>query len=160
MGIVVLIITIAIIIIVIQEYNQNKRITNENLYAIETYDYCGGNDYIATDTKVELKWSRDNFLTISFLNAGRIETVPFYNVNRVYAKTEHQIREDVTLTRLAVMGIFAFGNKKEVESNRHYLVLSYQNIEDQEQNLILSSGTNLQNEINLYCKILKDYEMS
>ena len=151
-------IIIGLIIFIAQDQADKRKIEEENLYTLETYGYCGGNDYVATDTRVELKWRKDNVLVITFLRAGRIEYIPYSDINRVYIRTEHQIKEDVTLTRLAVMGVFAFGNKKETRSNEYYLVLSYKNCEGVEQNLILSKGMNLQKDINLYETILKEYK--
>lgn len=143
----------------ISDKNKESKCEEENLYTLDSYDYCGGNDYVAKDTKVDLKWGKDNVLVINYRWAGRVEYIPFSDVNGVYCKTEHQIKEDVTLTRLAVMGLFAFGNKKETTSNAYYMILCYKNNEGREQNVILSGGS-LQENLNLYNKILNDYRTS
>lgn len=58
-------------------------------------------------------WVHDNDLVIPY---NRLE--PFS------IKTEEQIEKDVTLTRLLLVGIFAFGLKKKKVTKSQYLVLS------------------------------------
>ena len=90
-----------------------------------------GHPYIGTNTNVFLVINNDNNLyfyktwndVISKTN--EISKIPINQVTRYELKTESEIQKDVTLARLLVLGVFAFGAKKKTEINNSYLVLSY-----------------------------------
>lgn len=122
------------------------------------FGYCGGNDKIIQDCKSYLCWSeRENCLVITYKKVVDllVEIIPYDDILKISAKTETQIRNDVTLTRLAILGIFALGAKKETKTSQYYLVIKYLNEDREEQNLILSGAT--QRDLNDYTKIIKDY---
>lgn len=53
-----------------------------------------------------------------------LREVKLENIKDIQYKTEEEIRRDVTLTRLAVLGIFAFGLKKKSIETRYYLIVT------------------------------------
>lgn len=51
--------------------------------------------------------------------------IPLENIINVEYKNETDIEKDVTLTRLLVLGIFAFGAKKKKVEKHDYLIVTY-----------------------------------
>lgn len=62
---------------------------------------------------------------LEFCNAiGKsLHSVDYDNVIDVSLKTEEEVSKDVTLTRLAVFGLFAFGMKKRTREEHRYLII-------------------------------------
>lgn len=133
------------------------RLKETDCISINSFDYCGGSDYVAKNCKVELLWGNDGILTLCFGNFRR-EQIPFENISKITAKSEQQIKNDVTLTRLALFGVFAFGMKKETTDTRYFLVFDYNDIEGSNNNLILGGCSSLQTELDLFNKIIKEHK--
>lgn len=66
---------------------------------------------------------RDTGITLAWDNARQIAELPFVSMDRVQTKTEEEIHRDVTLGRLLVFGVLAFGMKKKRVSRRIYSVI-------------------------------------
>jgi len=93
--------------------------------------HLGGCPYIDANKKVTLAICKNNTLYF-YKNPNDIiykynplYKIPINQITRYELKTESQIREDVTLTRLLTLGVLAFGLKKKTEINNTYLILSY-----------------------------------
>lgn len=57
---------------------------------------------------------------------GKNIKIPIESIRDVSLKSEEQISKDVTLTRLFLLGIFAFGAKKKTKQVTNYLVIEYE----------------------------------
>lgn len=138
---------------------RSKRINEENgISEVGKFGYCGGNDKIIQDCDVWLYWFfRGNFLVIQYkIGVDKIEEIiPYDNIIKISAKTETQIKSDVTLTRLALFGLLAFGMKKEEKKSDYFLVIEYINDEGENQKVILSDVS--QSQLNKYNQLLRDY---
>jgi hypothetical protein len=66
---------------------------------------------------------KDTGITIAWDNVKQIAELPFVSMDRVQTKTEEEIHRDVTLGRLLVFGVLAFGMKKKRVSRRIYNVI-------------------------------------
>ena len=109
------------------------------------FDYCGGYPSLISDARLVLDWKgegiilrneKDNKVPLARL-------IPYSDIISFEGMTEQQIRSDVTLGRLAVFGIFAFGMKKEEKSNKYFIVMKY-NEDAKEINLVLGNGLFMQ----------------
>lgn len=66
---------------------------------------------------------------------GRIR-VPLGRILRFEVKTEEQVRRDVTLGRLLLFGIFAFGLKKTTRHREDYFCVTYRDDIDMERTMV------------------------
>lgn len=57
---------------------------------------------------------------------GRTIKIPYTDIYDVQLQTEEQISKDVTLTRLLLIGVLAFGAKKKTKTVNYCLVLDYE----------------------------------
>lgn len=56
---------------------------------------------------------------------GTTVKIPYENIIDVQLQTEEQVSKDVTLTRLLLIGVFAFGAKKTTKTTNYCLVIEY-----------------------------------
>lgn len=56
---------------------------------------------------------------------GTTVKIPYENIIDVQLQTEEQVSKDVTLTRLLLIGVFAFGAKKTTKTTKYCLVVEY-----------------------------------
>lgn len=86
-------------------------------------EYKGG--YIKLSGNMDnlkLELSGNKLLFKGFLKT--FHSLDLRNITDVQLKTEEQVRNDVTLTRLLAFGIFAFGLKKKIKDSSYYLIIS------------------------------------
>lgn len=122
------------------EKTLEKNYEKLGVYFLDYYKYCGGHPNVVQDCKVRLDWYKNGHLNICFKGIGfEINDYVPYDDVKIYSKTEQQIKEDVTLTRLALFGVFAFGMKKEKVNNKYYMVVEYKNSNGEIINLILDN---------------------
>lgn len=57
---------------------------------------------------------------------GTTVKIPYTNIYDVQLQTEEQVSKDVTLTRLLLIGVFAFGAKKKTKTVNYCLVIDYE----------------------------------
>lgn len=90
-----------------------------------------GHPYINTNTNVYLVINNDNNLYLYktwndvMSKTNEMSKIPINQITRYELKTESEIQKDVTLARLLVLGVLAFGLKKKTEINNTYFILSY-----------------------------------
>lgn len=128
-----------------EEMNFNL-IRNKNesvLYPIVGGKYIGGIDVFGTECYAKLIGiSTEELLvrmTFNFAENDEIEfKIPYSNMNSMAMKTESQISRDVTLTRLVLMGAFAFGAKKKTVTTDVFVVINYNDSDGKEQSMIMS----------------------
>ncbi len=56
---------------------------------------------------------------------GTTVKIPYENIINVQIQTEEQVSKDVTLTRLLLIGVLAFGAKKTTKTTNYCLVIEY-----------------------------------
>ena len=85
--------------------------------------YCGGvpdikksGDYVVV--------AMPNYFEISVGLMKKVK-IPYEAITSVSMKTDEQISKDVTLTRLLLLGVFAFGAKKKSKEVTNCLVIDY-----------------------------------
>lgn len=90
-------------------------------------EYVGGIDGIYDLTKVNISMSNDNILAIDF--DGKYKNynkrIRMGDIQSVIIQTEEQIKNDVTLGRLVMFGVFALAMKKEKRYMEKYLIINY-----------------------------------
>lgn len=86
--------------------------------------YCGGipgadktGDYVVSLRKEGIR--------VDFGMFKSKYTIPYENITNVSIKTDEQISKDVTIGRLLLLGVFAFGAKKKTKNTTNYLVIDY-----------------------------------
>lgn len=89
------------------------------------FNYCGG---IPEMTKADMVEIVVNQNEVQILRGfSKTIKIPIAAITNVSLKTDEQISKDVTLTRLFLLGIFAFGAKKKTRQVTNYLVIEYEN---------------------------------
>lgn len=90
----------------------------------EVLTYCGGIPS-ATKTGDMVVSAHHNAIHIDLGFLKGKYSIPFENISNLSIKTDEQISKDVTLTRLLLIGVFAFGAKKKTKTVTNYLVIDY-----------------------------------
>jgi hypothetical protein len=91
---------------------------------VDTVKYLGGHPDIRNEVDGLMVVNSAGIffeVTLTFFNLH----IPVENIIKAEFKTEEQISKDVTLGRLLVFGVFAFGMKKKKVEKLSYLVLTY-----------------------------------
>lgn len=84
--------------------------------------YVDGNLGADTGSSVAVAL-RDTGISLAWDGATQHANVPFGKMDRVVTKSEEDIHRDVTLGRLLVFGVLAFGMKKKQVTRRSYTVI-------------------------------------
>lgn len=95
-------------------------------------NYCGGIPELPKPTLLEMIVTNNGIELI--LGFKKRFIIPISEIQDVTMKTDEQLSKDVTLTRLLLLGVFAFGAKKKTKQITNYLVIEYMS------NGILCSG--------------------
>lgn len=125
--IMIIIIIICIIGIFVTTITDNDKRKNNPYYyrksiASTLVDYVGGYSDILERKSCNFA-IYDDEVRIRF--PGRQIVISYNNVIDIDGKNEEEMRKDVTLTRLLLFGIFAFGMKKKTCTNRKFVILKY-----------------------------------
>ena len=89
-----------------------------------SFNYCGGIPEMTNPDSVEIVPGPK---AVEIVRAwGKNIKIPIESIRDVSLKSEEQISKDVTLTRLFLLGIFAFGAKKKTKQVTNYLVIEYE----------------------------------
>lgn len=107
-------------------------------YATGACEYLGGHPSIQGKSVGSLSINNKGVFFSKSLPFSSF-VIPVENIIKVESKTDTQISKDVTLTRLVLLGIFAFGVKKKSKEEHNYLVLTYK--EDGIENTIIFEAT-------------------
>lgn len=98
-------------------------------------DYLGGHPEISKKCKCNVTFKGDKII----IQPGLFKTYEIDIKNtKAEFKTREQISRDVTLTRLLLVGVFAFGLKKKRKNQLDYLVFNYEDNVLGEMNVIFS----------------------
>lgn len=87
-------------------------------------NYCGGIPEMTKPDMVEIVAGPKEVEIIRGFKKNI--KIPFSAIKDISLKSEEQISKDVTLTRLFLLGIFAFGAKKKTRQITNYLVIEYE----------------------------------
>jgi len=87
------------------------------------FNYCGGIPQLPKADVVQLAVISDELVVISAFKKD--VKIPVSSIKNVVIKTDEQISNDVTLTRLLALGVLAFGLKKKNKNTVNYLIVDY-----------------------------------
>lgn len=133
MWILVLILIISIIAVIIATRSNEDDIDKPKILIIT--DYVGGVDLLFDRTKCLITLFDDRMEFNFNFKKDMNFYIPINNIIDVKGKTEEQISKDVTLSRLLLTGILAFGLKKTKIKNRKFLVITH-NLNNVKENII------------------------
>ena len=89
-----------------------------------SFNYCGGIPEMTKPDSVEIVVTPKHIEIVQAFKKNI--KIPVESIKDVSLKSEEQISKDVTLTRLFLLGIFAFGAKKKTKQVTNYLVIEYE----------------------------------
>ena len=107
-----------------QMFNQKLKAAGPD-YAFDGAEYLGGHPDIP-QTRQGLITINKAGLFFSTMLPFSCFIIPIENIKKAEFKTEEQIHKDVTLGRLLLFGVFAFGMKKKTKTQKNYLVVIYE----------------------------------
>lgn len=90
----------------------------------EILTYCGGIPGVEKTGDMVVSCRPDGIRIDPGTFKKKIE-IPFENVGKISLQTQEQISKDVTLGRLLLVGVFAFGMKKKSRDVSNCLVIEY-----------------------------------
>lgn len=124
------------------ENADNKPVKKKfNLRQVWMAPYVDGNLDADTGSAIVIALI-ENGIYISWNGVTQHAQIPFTHLDRVITKTEEEIRHDVTLGRLLLVGIFAFGLKKKHVSRKRFTVISGNDINGRPVHVVLELTTN------------------
>lgn len=88
------------------------------------FNYCGGIPEMTKPDTVEIVAGPKGVAIVQAFKKNI--KIPIECIKNVSMKTDEQISKDVTLTRLLLLGVFAFGAKKKSKQVTNYLVIDYE----------------------------------
>lgn len=126
----------------------SKKLANAGVLYQSQLNYCGGDKKVISDCTVTLSFMK-NHLRV-YYGIGIENKINYKDIIAFEGLTQQQIRSDVTLTRLALFGVFALGMKKKKVDNQHFIVMRYYDCDRCEVQLILGEyiNTNMQTILN------------
>lgn len=90
----------------------------------EILTYCGGIPGVEKTGDMVVSCRPDGIRIDPGTFKKKIE-IPFSNIGKISLQTQEQISKDVTLGRLLLVGVFAFGMKKKSRDVSNCLVIEY-----------------------------------
>ena len=91
--------------------------------SVRLLSYCGGIPELKKPADLAVTCLPDSlYIPIGLFKSIKI---PFSSITNVSLKTEEQVSKDVTLTRLLLIGVLAFGAKKTNKEVINYMVINY-----------------------------------
>lgn len=106
------------------------RKNNENYYgrkiATGNGKYVGGNISLTPNQDFVIDCHEKGIFFHRLLSSDGL-FLPYDDIQGVSFKSEEEISKDVTLGRLLLFGVFAFGLKKKTVHKHHYIVMSFTN---------------------------------
>lgn len=107
------------------EQQQKERHIRENVMLEKTIYHLNGHPYLKENDLVDFQIKNNNTIYFRKENVNTGLEIPVLDLLKYEVKTESEIRHDVTLGRLLVLGIFAFGVKKKSKVEEQFLIISY-----------------------------------
>ena len=136
-----------------------KKLKDQGIHKRIGFMYCGGDEEIVRDCSVVMNW-KDEGIQIDFrtpMSSIKTELVTYKDILSFSGVTENQIRSDVTLSRLAIFGTYAFAMKKDKVSNTYFIIFKYLKNGLQKE-LILSSEEEIQGRLTDSIKMLNEHK--
>lgn len=132
-----------------------------NLQFCGSFNYLGGFNEITDKIIISIEIVNKEFLLFISHNRQIEIKIPLKDIIDVSTKMEDEVSRDVTLTRLLIFNVFAFGLKKEKHHLQKFLIIRYLDDKQEEKSLIF--GGNLHPEkaykiINENLKLIDDIE--
>lgn len=123
-----------------QERQRKKELGLLDDVKISKLEYKGGHPALPKEKDCTLEVTNDNLkISYGLTNEAIIE---FSNISGVRFETMEQISSRVTVTRLALLGVFAFALKKKKKDSEKYLTIDF--CENGLENTVVIAGKNAQ----------------
>lgn len=116
--------------------NDGQELPKRNLLAMWC-TYIGGCPKILDThiTNVSIEKDENN---LYFNNlTGDILSIPLSNIKDITVQSKEQISQRVTISRLILLGVFAFGAPKKEKKITKYIVINYSNDKSEDEDIIL-----------------------
>ena len=102
--------------------SQKEQATSAGIKCTESIIYVGGFRDLLSKQNGTIKMFDDR---LQILLPSKQAIIDYVDIIDIEGMSETQISKDVTLTRLLLVGIFAFGLKKTTESTRKFFTITY-----------------------------------
>lgn len=120
--------------------NKPKEINDKELLLLGKY--IGGCKEIYDSGLTGFMKINENVIEIKYAqnSTSCIYSIPIENVLEAYLQSEEDIQRQVTLGRLLVFGVLAFGLKKTSKNIKKYMVIKFLNKKGEEDTIIYDSN--------------------
>ena len=133
---------------------ENRMLTKKGIKSIQKISYVGGFRDLLTKEDGTIEMYNDKFMV--FL-PSKEATILFKDMIDIEGMSETQMSKDVTLTRLLLVGVFAFGLKKTTESTRMFFTITYNELGRERKVIFESTGS--QNIVRQYDAVLRENQL-
>lgn len=120
---------------IIKELNEFGYLTMKQFE--NRFEYLGGFRDVSAPKKFDLIF-KENEMIFNFINTSTSKIIQRGDINDIEIMTQSQIKNEISLGKLLVFGILAFGMKKEEEEIKNYVVLKYKD-NDKHRSVIIST---------------------
>ena len=132
----------------------NKEVKAGVIYSIWESTYIGGYDDVAGGKKAEILLFK-NKLDINFVtNMSNSKSINIENINTIKIMSQELIQNEISIGKMLIFGVLAFGMRDNKTTVNNYLVVNY-NEDNLNYNVILSvlSNSAMENLIKKYKEI-------
>jgi hypothetical protein len=109
------------------------------------FGYYGGLNEITDRRGVGMLLMEREYLLLNFVNPSKELKIPLEKIIDVSTKMQDEISRDVTLSRLFLVGVLAFGLKKERHNIQKFLLINYLDDKAEEKTIILGDNKHPEN---------------
>lgn len=116
--------------------NSNKSKDKKTLVALNCI-YIGGCPKVLDSHIKSVAIEKDDNNLILYKYPKDILSIPLDNIMDVTVQSKEEISKRVTISRLIVLGVFAFGVPKKEKNVTKYIVISYLNGKGEEEDIVI-----------------------
>lgn len=100
----------------------NNILAKHGIHAKASFIHLGGHPYLKPNEDITIMIQNSNLLLLTFKEKFEI---PISNIIDIQIQNEEELTSRTTLTRLALLGVFALATPKTETTNNQYLYLKY-----------------------------------
>lgn len=100
----------------------DNMLAKHGIYAKASFIHLGGHPYLKPNESITIMIQNTNLLLLTFKEKFEI---PISNILDIQIQNEEELTSRTTLTRLALLGVFALATPKTESTNNQYLYLKY-----------------------------------
>ncbi|WP_027632391.1 hypothetical protein [Clostridium hydrogeniformans] len=113
---------------IVVKNQEKKRYGNVGIYSVT---YAGGWNRLSEGVSMKFV-VYDNKVLIETNNSIYKLEINYNRLKDIYFKSEKEIKEDITLSRIVMLELFDWGVKKKKEYIRNFLIVEYLDADDKE----------------------------